>query len=138
VLRRLSRSEYRLTLQDLFQLAEPPVAEQVPEDAQQGGFRTVAALQNVSDQHQLAYLEVAEQLGAELMADRARRDRVIGCDVAAPNCLARFVERFGRLAFRRPLAADEASTLVAAAQAGSSTSRMRFPREHRIATWCCR
>jgi hypothetical protein len=120
VLRRLSRLEYRLTLQDLFQLPEPPAAEEVPEDAQQGGFRTVAALQNVSDQHQLAYLEVAERLGGELMADAARRARVIGCDSAASDCLARFVERFGRLAFRRPLAADEASGLVAAAQGGSS------------------
>jgi hypothetical protein len=42
VLRRLSKLEYELTLQELFQLAEPPDVTAVPEDSDQGGFRTIA------------------------------------------------------------------------------------------------
>jgi hypothetical protein len=128
VLRRLSRDEYRLTLQDLFQLEEPPAVDRVPEDAQQNGFRTIAALQGLSDQHLLAYLEVAEQLGAELMANPTRRDRVLGCDATESGCLRKFVERFGRVAFRRALSAEEASSLAEAAQTAATddTDAYRF------------
>lgn len=119
VLRRLSREEYRLTLQQLFQLGAAPDVGAVPQDAQQGGFRTVAEIQSISDQHLLAYLEVAEQLGGELMADAARRERVLGCDAGAEACLPEFVERFGRLAFRRALTAEESSSLVTAARANA-------------------
>ncbi|WP_437724121.1 DUF1592 domain-containing protein [Sorangium sp. So ce861] len=112
VLRRLSRLEYQLTLQDLFQLAEPPVVDSIPEDTGQGGFRTIAALQNVSDQHLRAYLAMAESLGQELMVDEARRASVLGCEPEAADCLERFVQRFGKLAYRRPLSTEEVSDLV--------------------------
>ncbi|MGK3968608.1 DUF1592 domain-containing protein [Sorangium sp. So ce118] len=115
VLRRLSRLEYQLTLQDLFQLAEPPVVDSIPEDTGQGGFRTISTLQNVSDQHLRAYLATAEALGQELMADEARRTSVLGCAPDAADCLERFVHRFGKLAYRRPLSAEEASDMVARA-----------------------
>ncbi|WP_433931908.1 DUF1592 domain-containing protein [Sorangium cellulosum] len=115
VLRRLSRIEYQLTLQDLFQLDEPPVVDSIPEDTGQGGFRTIATLQNVSDQHLRAYLATAETLGQELMADEARRTSVLGCEPDADDCLERFVHRFGKLAYRRPLSSEEASDLVARA-----------------------
>ncbi|WP_438034078.1 DUF1592 domain-containing protein [Sorangium sp. So ce204] len=115
VLRRLSRVEVQLTLQDLFQLDEPPAVDSIPEDTGQGGFRTIAALQNVSDQHLRAYLAIAETLGQELMADAARRASVLGCEPEADDCLERFVQRFGKLAYRRPLSAEEASDLVARA-----------------------
>jgi len=129
VLRRLSRDEYRRTMQQLFQLAEPPAIELVPEDAQQDGFRTVADIQSVSDQHLLAYLTVAEGVGAELMADDARRERVIGCELDADACLPSFVQRFGRLAFRRALTDEESSSLVAAA----SESAVDRPDAYRFA-----
>lgn len=116
VLRRLSRIEYQLTLQDLFQLDEPPAIDAIPEDTGQGGFRTIAALQNVSDQHLRAYLATAETLGEELMADTARRASVLGCEPGAAGCLESFVRRFGKLAYRRPLDADEVNDLVGRAK----------------------
>jgi hypothetical protein len=120
VLRRLSREEYRLTLQQLFQLDAAPAIEAVPEDAQQDGFRTVAAIQSLSDQHLRAYLEVAEALGAELLSDDARRASVVGCEIEADDCLPEFIERFGRLAFRRELSMEESSSLVSAARASAA------------------
>jgi hypothetical protein len=126
VLRRLSRDEYRLTLQQLLQLSEPPAIDSVPEDAQQDGFRTVAAIQSVSGQHLLAYLEVAEELGTALLSDDARRERVIGCAIDDSACLPAFVDRFGRLAFRRALTAEESSSLVSAATASAADTADRY------------
>ncbi|MGK4003759.1 DUF1592 domain-containing protein [Sorangium sp. So ce1036] len=116
VLRRLSRLEYQLTLQDLFQLDAPPAVDGIPEDTGQGGFRTISALQNVSDQHLRAYLATAETLGQELMADEARRAEVLGCEPGAAGCLEGFAHRFGKLAYRRPLAAEEVDDLIGRAE----------------------
>lgn len=115
VLRRLSKVEYQLTLQDLFQLDEPPAVDKIPEDTAQGGFRTIAAFQNVSDQHLRAYLETAEALGQELMEDSARRASVLGCSPDQAGCIESFVQRFGKLAYRRPLTSEEVSALIARA-----------------------
>jgi len=68
----------------------------------------------------IAYLETAETLGAELMADDARRSRVVGCEIDATDCLPAFIERFGRVAFRRPLTSEESSSLATAARASAT------------------
>jgi len=116
VLRRLSALEYRLTTQDLLALPEPPSADGIPLDNERLGFRTFAEYQTMSADNLRAYLEQGAQLAADLMADPARRDAVIGCDTAAPTCLADFVGRFGQLAYRRPLEEDEAAAIVSAAE----------------------
>jgi hypothetical protein len=113
VLRRLTKLEYGLTLQDLFALSAPPTLDGIPDDNARDGFRTSAADQPVMD-HQLlrAYLDRAKALATELLADSARRGTVIGCETTASDCLAAFVSRFGRLAFRRPLDATEVSAIT--------------------------
>ena len=113
VLRRLTKLEYGLTLQDLFGLAAPPNLDGIPDDNARDGFRTSAADQPVMD-HQLlrAYLDRAKALATELLADSARRGTVVGCETTASDCLAAFVARFGRLAFRRPLDAAEVSAIT--------------------------
>ncbi|HEX6764247.1 MAG TPA: DUF1587 domain-containing protein, partial [Polyangiaceae bacterium] len=103
VLRRLTKLEYGLTLEDLFALSAPPNLDGIPDDNARDGFRTSAAHQPVMDQQLLrAYLDRAKGLASELMQDSARRTTVIGCDPAASDCLGAFVARFGKLAFRRP------------------------------------
>ena len=55
-------------------------------------------------------VSIVEDLAALFIADPARRDALLGCTPSGPSdaaCLRQFVERFGRLALRRPLAADE-------------------------------
>lgn len=55
-------------------------------------------------------VSLAEGLAARIAADPARRDALLGCTPTGPSdveCLRAFVERFGRLALRRPLSADE-------------------------------
>ena len=119
VLRRLSSLEYQLTLQDLFQLNAPPSLEGLPADTEKDGFKVFAEVQTVSAQHLRGYLAKAQELGAALLSDSARRTKVIGCDPAATTCLKDFLTRFGRLAYRRALTSAELDALVARAEANA-------------------
>jgi len=116
VLRRLSALEYRLTTQDLLALPEPPDPAGVPLDNERLGFRTFAELQTMSADNLRAYLDKASSLAADLLSDAARRDTVIGCNTSDPTCLTDFVTRFGKLAYRRPLEADEVLSITEAAE----------------------
>lgn len=108
VLPRLSRLEYQLTLKELFALPTAPNVDAIPQDSDFKGFRTVAALQNVTTEHLRAYQANAEKLAKALLADAERSNTVIGCDVAEAGCLQTFVTKFCRLAYRRSL--DETET----------------------------
>jgi len=119
VLRRLSSLEYQLTLQDLFQLSAPPSLEGLPADTEKDGFKVFAEVQTVSAQHLRGYLAKAQELGAALLADSARRAKVVGCDPAATTCLRDFLTRFGRLSYRRALTSAELDALVARAEANA-------------------
>jgi len=128
VLRRLSNLEYQLTLQDLFQLSAPPTLDGIPPDVDRDGFRTYASIQTVSAQHLRAYIDRAHALADQLMADTARRSRVLGCEPTASGCLRAFLGRFGRLAYRRPLETVELDAIVnrATADALDATDQFRF------------
>jgi hypothetical protein len=114
-LRRLSNLELQLTLQDLFQLPEPPSLEGIPLDNDKDGFKTIADAQSISAQHLRAYSDKARELADVLLSDATRRRRVVGCEPSASGCLRSFIASFGRLAYRRPLAADEIERLSARA-----------------------
>ncbi len=122
VLRRLSALEYRLTVQDLLALPEPPEATGIPLDTERLGFRTFAEYQTMSADNLRGYMDKAAGLAASLLADTSRRDEVIGCDTTDPDCLADFVTRFGKRAYRRPLETEEVDSIVSAAtEFGTST-----------------
>lgn len=112
VLRRLSRVEYQLTVQQLLGLAAPPELAQVPEDPRYKGFRSASSLQGLTTQHVRGFADTAGTLASDLMMDAARRDAVIGCSIDTEGCLADFTTRFGRLAFRRTLDATELANLT--------------------------
>jgi len=126
VLRRLSALEYQLTTQDLLALPEPPDASDLPLDNEHLGFRTFAEYQTMSADNLRAYLDKGSSLAAELFADSARRQSVIGCDTAETDCLSDFVARFGKLAYRRPLEADEILAITDAATELGTDADDRF------------
>ncbi|HKO52629.1 MAG TPA: DUF1592 domain-containing protein [Polyangiaceae bacterium] len=126
ILRRLSGLEYQLTLQDLFQLAAPPSLEGLPADTEKDGFKVFAEVQTVSAQHLRSYLAKAQELGAALMADSKRRPAVLGCEPSASDCLEDFITRFGRLAYRRALSAEEVAALVTRAERDALDVNDRF------------
>lgn len=130
VLRRLSRVEYRLTLKELFALDSVPSVDSLPEDSDFKGFRTVAALQNVTTEHLRAYQSEADKLAAALFEDSpeaaARRDAVLGCDPEVNTCLNDFITRFGRVAYRRAVTDAERTDLMTLADAGGTSTKDRF------------
>jgi len=125
-LRRLSALEYQLTLQDLFQLAAPPSLEGLPADTEKDGFKVFAEVQTVSASHLRGYLSKAQELGAALLTDSARRKQVLGCEPTAADCLKGFVTRFGRLAYRRALSTEEVDALVTRAERDAIDTNDRF------------
>lgn len=125
-LRRLSRVEYAFTLKELFGLNKAPNVDSVPMDSDFKGFRTLAALQNVTTEHLRAYQSVGERLATELLQDAPRRDTIVGCELEASTCLSSFVANFGRLAYRRSLSEDEVAAYLKLADEVGGTPEEQF------------
>jgi hypothetical protein len=115
-LRRLTNPEYQRTVRDLLGEVADPTAE-FPADAIRAGFDNNSESITISNAHVEKYRDAAEQLATEVMGDPARRGRLIGCSPATdgPDCLQRFIETFGRRAYRRPLQPDEVKSFLALA-----------------------
>lgn len=111
-LHRLLARQYRNSVRDLLgdgaALAVTP-----PQDTEVNGFEAIGASQiAVNDDAVSKYESSARAAAAAAMGDIARIDAYVDCAPEAPgdaDCHARFVERFGRLAWRRPLDQDEIS-----------------------------
>jgi hypothetical protein len=113
--RRLSRTEYDNTLRDLLEDSSNSGFAKLPEDVNDP-FDNDFTTQQPSG----VLIEAAETLAIEaanrLLADPAKRDRVVGCTPTGPgdvDCLRSFVTHFGRLALRRPLTTEEIDQYVA-------------------------
>ena len=114
-LRRLSNAEYRNTLQDL--LVDVPgvgpavasASQHFVEEAESLGFRNNVEFLGVSSLIAQGYMDSAETL-AKLVADTPA---MVGCASGDSACAQRFVESFGKRAFRRPLSPDEVTRYTA-------------------------
>jgi hypothetical protein len=114
-LRRLTEEQYRNTLHDLLGIAD--LATDLPIDEGSGGFYGNAIapvselfLEKYGRAAELAARQAVTHLGALLPCDPV----AVGEDA----CARTFVERFGRRAFRRPLAQDEIAAYAALFAAG--------------------
>jgi hypothetical protein len=123
-LRRLSNTEYRNTVMDLF-AAVPTVTALVaaatrdfPSEPESLGFRNSADYLVVPSLAAQKYLDAAEQLAEAAAASPA----LLTCAGAADaKCAATFIRSFGKRAFRRPLTDTDAAAyeaLYAKASAG--------------------
>jgi hypothetical protein len=116
-LRRLTRVEYNNTVRDLLGDRTAP-ADRFPPDEVSGGFSNNAAVLGVSPLLAEKYQEAAEALAAAAVKDLPA---LVGCDFAGAaeeGCARQFVQRFGRRAYRRPLAAAETDRLMGLYQGG--------------------
>ncbi len=105
-LRRLTSFEYDNTVADLLGDDSRPSSAFVS-DAAAGGFDTHAATQPLSQLQAEHYMDAAEALAATAVVDR---DALLNCDlldVGFDACAERFIDDFGRRAFRRPLTDEE-------------------------------
>lgn len=121
-LRRLTHEEYDNSVRDLLGATSAP-GKEFATDTTVGLFDNTATTQTVPELLAEQYLDSAVTL-AEGIADVKA---LAGCDPAASGttgatCVKNFINRFGRRAFRRPLAADEVTRLQSVYDTAKSAS----------------
>ena len=108
VLRRLTHSQYDNTVRDLLKDTSNP-ASQFPTEDYVNGFKNQYQALSVSPILTEAYSRAAERLAANAFR-RGDSHGLIPCKPASDNdaaCKTKFIQTFGRRAFRRPLEAEE-------------------------------
>ena len=117
-LRLLTQGEYLTSVQALLgtltaQLSPPP-------DNSVAGFVSVGASQlNVTDMAGTAYETASLAATAEVFADSARWQKLVGCSPKADlsdACVTTYLKNFGRNAFRRDLTNDEVTQWLGVAK----------------------
>jgi hypothetical protein len=117
-LRRLSAEQYRNTVRDLLGLADAVVVTALPPDEAIADKFISNVVRPVAAADLDRYGDVATTLAAKAMANLAT---LVPCAPAAGDaaCASKFIETFGRRAYRRPLAPAEVQRLEKVYQAGA-------------------
>ncbi len=105
-IRRLTRFEYNNTVRDLLGDTTNP-ADVLPPEEEVAGFNNQAAALTTSDLLIEQYMKVAEDVSARAAQNLPE---LLPCDPRLDGedaCASRFIEEFGRRAFRRPLSEPE-------------------------------
>lgn len=118
LIRRLSNEEYAATMKTLLGYALGDDATDYwanfPEDTVVNGFTNNTDVQDVGPALAEQYVVTAEALTSRIVQDV---DLLLGCSLSeGESCIADFVARFGKRAWRRPLTEAEQSELLALAQ----------------------
>jgi hypothetical protein len=113
---RLSPSQYRQTIADIFDPSIQMTGSFEPEMRAQGLLVIGARESNVSDSGLESYDEIARGVAAQVV-DEQHRATFIGCTPQSPassddTCTRSFFARVGPLIYRRPLTQDELQTQV--------------------------
>ena len=111
VLRRLTHSQYDNTVHDLLREASSPASQFPPEDFV-NGFKDQYEALSISPIQGEAYSLAAARLAANAFR-RGDSRGLLPCKTEREGCGARFVQNFGRRAFRRPLTEGETARYTA-------------------------
>lgn len=110
----LTTEQYRNSLTDLLGVAADDLA--LVGDVLEHGFSTVGATtMSPSERGALAFDDAARSLAGRALADDAGRKRLVPCTPTGASdgaCAGKFIESFGRRAFRRPLTTEEVERLA--------------------------
>jgi hypothetical protein len=110
VLRQLTPAEYRNTVGDLLQIANPDTTN-IPTDPPVRGFTTNVTGYTPDSNHMDQF-----QLVGYALADRAMTDsyaKLVTCTTQDNTCASAFLDSFGLRAFRRPFTTDEKTRYLA-------------------------
>lgn len=113
----LTRVEFGNAAQDLFG-ADPTLGSRLPIDDGTTGFEVGASTSPLLVEQ---YFAVAESVAAASAGDDARAQALTGCADASDACVAGYIARVGRRAFRRELTDAERSDFASLYQAGRAT-----------------
>lgn len=132
VLRRLSRDEYLNTVSDLFNgaIALNEIQTQVnqfPPDVGDDGNPFDRGVKTVTSGIFNAHVVIADRIGEILQANATKRSRILSeaCFSTTPvtdACINSFIQRFGKLALRRPVDANEQTLFRTAFRIGGNTA----------------
>ena len=121
-IRRLLGRQYINTIRDLLG-PEAALAASPPGDVALNGFDSIGAAQLALGDSEVADYEAsARAIGAAAVKNPAKIDELKGCEPSGIDdtaCHQSYVERFGRLAFRRTMTDAEVSRYVAIATAAA-------------------
>lgn len=123
-LRRLSHSEYRATLTDLFPhlvVGVDVMLPELPPDLAHGGLENDAAALGASELLVRRYEQAAREFAHAATLDDERLAQLLPCDAwTTPSdesaCMERFVRGFGLRALREPVSEEVATRLLARMQ----------------------
>jgi hypothetical protein len=120
---RLSPSQYRFTIADIFDQSIKISGRFEPEQRDQGLLAIGARTQNITDSGLEAYDEIGRGVAAQVVDER-HRSTLIGCTPHSAigrddACARAFFARVGPLLYRRPLTNDEVQDRVEAAGLGA-------------------
>jgi hypothetical protein len=110
LLRQLTPAEYRNTVADLLQIANPDTTN-IPTDPAVRGFTTNVTAHLPDGNHMDQY-----QLVGYALADRAINEsytKLVTCQTQDNTCASAFLDSFGLRAFRRPFTTDEKTRYLA-------------------------
>ncbi|HEX2870032.1 MAG TPA: DUF1592 domain-containing protein [Polyangiaceae bacterium] len=112
-MRRLSASQYRTTVVDLFGSTIKLPTELDPDDGH-ASFPSVGSYRvTTSPSGVLKYEDAAYLLSEQVLAEPALSQKTFGCDPQqGSSCASSFVTTFGRRAWRRPLTEQELARYV--------------------------
>lgn len=123
---RLSPSQYRQSIADIFDSSIQLTGSFEPETRVQGLLAIGERQSNVSDSGLEGYDEIARGV-ADQVVDEQHRATFIGCQPPSPSssddqCTRAFFKRVGPMIYRRPLTSDELETQVS--EAAKATAKL--------------
>lgn len=108
-LRKLTRDQYLATILDLTGVAV--AADAIEDDTERNGFAAIGASYSTISPRGVEQFETAALgIASQVLGDAAKRAAFVGCAPTAPTdnaCTTKFLERFGRRAYRRPMTTEE-------------------------------
>jgi len=124
LVRRLTESQYRATIADVFG-PDIPIAARFEPDLRAEGLIAIGTSEAGMSPFSIEQFDAAAQSVAAAVLDEAHRHEFVPCAPASASdfddgCARRFVEDYGRRLFRRPLSTAETSRYVAAARAAQA------------------
>ncbi|HYM34397.1 MAG TPA: DUF1592 domain-containing protein, partial [Steroidobacteraceae bacterium] len=110
--RRLTESQYKHTIADIFGRDITVNGRFEPERREDGLLAIGAAMLSISASGFEQYYSMAKGIADQVMDDK-HRDKFVNCPPNDAVCAREFVRKYGQLLFRRPLSESEIASRVA-------------------------